>query len=125
MDPDFHDGLLLGIILSPDREELTLLCRRVDGKDFSVVVPQLVKLRADNFFEGNIIYDISIHEGSECPADAVLKIFNYNDDESQKYLGDRVKELVQGKWTLLTLTASYGCELLAMSKAPADKIAVH
>jgi hypothetical protein len=31
-DPGLHDGLLLGIILSPDGDELTLLCRDDGGR---------------------------------------------------------------------------------------------
>jgi hypothetical protein len=52
IDPEFHDGLLLGIVLSEDREDLTLFCRREDGKDFSLVVPQIDRLRVDNFLQG-------------------------------------------------------------------------
>jgi hypothetical protein len=77
-DPDFHDGQLLGIVLSPDREDLTLYCRRVDGRDFSLMLPRIVRLRVDNFLEGNIIYEISIREGDRCPAEAVQRLWNYD-----------------------------------------------
>jgi len=123
IEPDLHDGWLR-IILSPNGEDLTLLCRSIDVKDFSILVPELVKLRVENFLEGNIIYEVKIREGGECPAVAVQKVFNYADDEVGKYLPGRMKEIVHGKWTLIELTASYGCELLALSKARGHQVTV-
>ena len=77
-EPDFHDGQLLGMVLSPDREDLTLLCRRVDGRDFSLTLPRIVRLRVDNFLEANIIYELSIRERDRPPQQAVHRLWNYD-----------------------------------------------
>ncbi|HEY6418986.1 MAG TPA: hypothetical protein VIX59_08285 [Candidatus Binataceae bacterium] len=124
IDPEFHDGLLLGIVLSPDGGDLTLLCRRVDGRDFSLALPRLVRLRADNFLEGNIIFGISIYEGDSCPPEDVRWVWDYNDEHAQQYLPKHMKDITDERWTLLKVTTSYGCELVALSKAHADEITV-
>jgi hypothetical protein len=124
IDPELHDGQLLGIIVSPDREDLTLYCRRTDGVDIAVTLPDLIRLRVDNFLEGNIIFEISIREGEQCSADAVRKLWNYDETEAGQHLATLMKEIKDGGWSLIELSSSYGCELLAMSRAHADQIIV-
>jgi len=124
IDPQPHDGLLLGIVLSEERKDLALLCRQGDGKDFSLVVPKLERLRADNFLAGNIILRISIYEGERCPAAIVRWMFDYDDDEARKHLANHMKAITDGRWTVVEITTSYGCDLVALSEAHADEIMV-
>jgi hypothetical protein len=121
-DPGLHDGLLLGIVLSPNGDKLTLLCRDVDGKEFRLTIPELVRLRVDEFMLGNIIFDVSIREGDNCPPESVQRAYSYDDDSARKYLPSRLKEIRDGRWTLVEVGTSYGCELFALSRAHADQI---
>lgn len=57
VEPNFHDGLLLGIVLSERHGDLTLLCQEEDGKEYSLVVPKVERLRADNFLQGNYLWN--------------------------------------------------------------------
>jgi hypothetical protein len=124
IEPQPHDGLLLGIVLSEERKDLTLLCRQEDGKDFRLVIPKLGQLRVDNFLAGNIIFRISIYEGERCPKEIVRWMYNYNQDHARQYLPKHTEEIVDGGWTMVEITTSYGCELVALSKAHADEITV-
>src|SRR5579864_54913 len=98
--PDLHDGLLLGIILSPDGDELTLLCREVDGTEVRLTVPEIVRLRVDEFLQGNIISDVWIREGDRCPQESVRRVFGYDDEEgalsAQGYDGNKRRPLDAG-----------------------------
>jgi hypothetical protein len=124
-DPELHDGLLVGIIMQPDQDELTLLCRQVDGREIRITIPEIVRLRVDNFLQGNIIFSLLIHEGDACPTPSVRRVYSYDDDdEARRYLSSRIKEIKDGCWTLVEVNTSYGCELLALSRARADRIAV-
>jgi hypothetical protein len=125
MEPNLHDGLLLGIVLSEDRGDLTLICREVDGKEFRLVLPKLKRLRVDKFLEGNIIFGISVYEGERCSPERVNWLFDYNDEHSRQYLPRHLKDITDGGWTLLEISTSYGCELVALSKAHADEITVN
>jgi len=88
--PDLHGGLLLGIVLSPDREDLTLFCRTADGTDLRLTFPGLVRLRVDNFLEGNIIFEVSIRAGDRCPPAALKRVWDYDDNESRQHLANRI-----------------------------------
>jgi hypothetical protein len=121
-DPGLHDGLLVGINLRPDKEELLLDCRSVDGKDIRLTLPKLIRLRVDNFLQGNIICDISIHEGDRCSPQAVKRVYGYDDDDAQKWISTNMKEIIDGRWTLVEVSTSYGCELVALCGAHADQI---
>ena len=89
IEPDLHDGLLLGLILSEDRKDLTLLCRHVDGREYKLTVPELHCLRVDNFLEGNIIFEILVREGDQCPAELLQKVSSYDDDTAREHLPAR------------------------------------
>jgi hypothetical protein len=124
IEPGLHDGLLYGIVTHPDKDELTLLCRDVEGTEFRIVVPEIVRLTVYEFMEGNIILDVSIHEGDNCPRESIRKAYGYDLTTGLEYLEMRMKEVRDGRWTLLEIDTSYGCELFAVSKAPADRITV-
>jgi hypothetical protein len=124
LEPEFHDGLFTGIILSEEKGDLTLICKPVDRKEFNLVVPKIDRLRVDYFLEGNTIFEISIHEGASCPASSVECLFNYNEEHARQFLPRHMKEIVDGSWTLLEVSTSYGCQLAALSKAHADEITV-
>ena len=124
LEPEFHDGLLMGIILSEEKGDLTLICRRVDGQEFDLVMPKIDHLRVDNFLQGNVIFEISIYEGANCPADRIRWMFDYNEEHARQFLPMHTREIVDGGWTLLKVVPSYGCELVALSKAHVDEITV-
>jgi hypothetical protein len=112
--PDFHDGSLTGIIL-PEAETLELRCADVNGRRYILRLPQLVSLRADNFREGNIILDASVYE-SDFPPELIKKVFGEDANGEPAWLAGRIEALREGSWTLLELTSSYGCELLALAR---------
>lgn len=113
--PDIHDGFLTGLIL-PDENTLELHFLSLAQQKFILSFPDLLALKAENFRQGNIILDVMIYRKEVCPLRLLGQAFGYDDLESDRYLPDRLKELEQYEWSLLELTGSYGCDLLALFK---------
>jgi len=124
IEPEFHDGQLLGFVLSPSDQSLTIFCQTVDKLDYVIRVPSLVRFRGDDFREGNIIFDISIREGRAIPPSAVRKVWSYDDAAADKFLTSRLEEIGRGKWALLEVTSSYGGQLLAISRSAASSLTI-
>ncbi len=123
-NPDFHDGDLLGIFTPRDPAELTLFLRTDEGIGFKLTIPDVVRALANNFSEGNIVLQLIITEGGKVSAEAVRKLFHYDDAQPTKPMPDQMKQIADEGWTLVEVTSSYGCELLAISRAHADKLKV-
>ncbi len=84
-NPSFHDGRFLGLVISPDKRQLTIYCQTVDGLQYEITAPGLVRLRADNILEGNIIFDLAVHEGGTISADAVKKLWRYDETTAETF----------------------------------------
>jgi hypothetical protein len=112
MPIDLHDGYLHGIVVYGEKM-LVLFCTTVNGKDCTVTIPGLVRLRANNFNEGNIIFELNFHRGSACPSDLVGKLRGYDLKDAERLSAD-LRNIGERNWTLLELTSSYGCDLLAL-----------
>jgi hypothetical protein len=113
-DPDFHDGHLMGIRVI-DRSTLELFCSTIDGESYLVSLSELECLRADNFLQGNIVFEVTLFD-SAFPVDLVKRAFGLDGDEQPAWLDGKIEQMGQGHWTLLQLSSSYGCDLLAIGK---------
>jgi hypothetical protein len=105
-DPDFHDGKLTGIRVV-DRSRLELSCSTLDGEPYLVSLSGLDSLRADNFLQGNIIFELEVFD-SDLPLDRVKKAFGVDGDERPAWLDAKLSEMKHGHWTLLDVSSSYG-----------------
>jgi hypothetical protein len=119
--PDLHDGQLTGISMGDD-ETLTLYCSSVGGGSCTLRIPNVTRLRADNFREGNVIFEVNVYEGEECPEALVGRL--YNEGQNGGNLASHMLEIRQKRWALFELTSSYGCELLALSRRSAIGITI-
>ena len=113
-DPDFHDGALTGVRVI-DRSVLELSCSTVDGGRYLLSLSGLECLRADNFLQGNIIFELRTFN-SDLPLDLVRKAFGIQEGERPNWLEPKLVELSTGHWTLLELSSSYGCDLTAIGR---------
>lgn len=113
-DPNLHDGSLTGIMLQAG--SLELVCASVEGKRYSLRVGELVRLRADNFLEGNIIFDIRVFMGPDCPRELFRRAYGAITSQEEPALDRKLDEARNEGWTLLSLESSYGCELVALAK---------
>jgi hypothetical protein len=116
LQPDFHDGHLDGILLE-NGKKLILNCRDVTNQRWEITISKLRRLSVDNFLEGNIIFEVNVFNGPECSSALIKKVYGLNDPTDTKVIADYTEEAIVKKWTLVELTSSYGCELLALSEA--------
>lgn len=121
MSINLHDGYLNGIVVRAE-ETLVLYCKTADGKTCTVTIPGLMRLRADNFNEGNIIFELNFYQGLDCPKDLVKKLKGYDGIRDAETFSGDMNSIEEHNWTLLELTSSYGCDLLALFDRPPEAV---
>jgi len=93
---------------------LQLFLTTTDKRKFIVTIPNIIRMRADNFLEGNIVFDISVYQNAECSEGKLKSLYGYNEEQAQKYLSKNLREIAEKNLSLFQLGSSYGCELLAL-----------
>ena len=106
--PDFHDGRLEQVGVTPD-STLNLALRTIDGAPFRVSVPQVLRVKADNFREGNVVFEVGAYSLRDCPRELLVMLEAMQPLTAADY--DGVK-------TVVYVVSSYGCDLIALGSAP-------
>lgn len=125
MLPTFHDGRLTGLAVADRTATLSII--RSDGVAWRVELSGVLYLKADGFREGNTICNFTAVTGAE-PSRELMEVLipAPHEDAAQKHhdkhrahvdtVADRV---TAGSLSLVSLTPSYGCEVLAVCEAVA------
>lgn len=120
MIPSFHDGLLTGISVS--EKCAVLFVTRVDDTRWRLDLEGVSGLRADDFRQGNIISHLEVISGVPPRRDWLEELFGgphpsaapeYH-DKHRDCLDRMTRSVQSGEASLLVVTPSYGCELLAL-----------
>jgi hypothetical protein len=107
--PAFHDARLTGLVLLPKQRWILLLATE-DGKDHSVVLFGVERLRASDFREGNIILDLSVRGGGAVAKEEVLFTLGLDDEKNHlKFVDSIMSRIGRGELFLLQVNPSYGC----------------
>ena len=123
-DPDFHDGTLTGIRVV-DGSRLELSCATLDKEPYLLSLSGLESLRADNFLQGNIIFEVEVFDAA-LPLHLVKRVFGIDSDERPAWLEAKLEEMKHGRWLLIEVSSSYGCELVALGRGEirVDKLSI-
>lgn len=116
---EFHDCYLLGVYSENIKEkiaELTIECYSC-GANIKVVLEGLDRLHVEDFWEGNIIYDLKQYEWPNIPPDLLARVFHLSSSERLHPSDPDLDRLLDNQMILIHITPSYGCELLALCKA--------
>lgn len=117
IEPRLHDGLLTRIeLIGDDRAELAVTSE--DGSRFELSLLGLVRLKATDFLQGNIILDAVLYRGNlSNPAllEAVLGM-TQEEAKSTRTFHETLTDIRSGSLALLELQPSYGCYLLALCR---------
>jgi hypothetical protein len=120
MLPTFHDGYLTGLAVS-DRAA-TFSITRSDGVPWRIDLSGVQRLKADDFREGNIISHVEAVTGEE-PSRGLLEmlVMGPHQNAAQEYhdkhhalIDALVQRVMAGSLSLLSITPSYGCEVIAL-----------
>lgn len=120
MLPSFHDGYLTGLAVS-ERAATLSICRS-DGVVWQVKLSGLLCLKADDFREGNIIAQFQAITGAEPPRELLESVdiaphqsaAQEYQDKYRAHIDALVAQVAAGSLSLVSITASYGCNLIAI-----------
>lgn len=117
LDPNLHDGRLLGIIL-PSPRDAELAVADATGKRYCIALDGVLRLHAGDFWEGNIILDVTVSRGERVLVDdlAPLAFAGQNQAQSEAYLKSVHNQVVRESLFVIQLNPSYGCYLTAVCK---------
>jgi hypothetical protein len=125
INPSLHDAELLGLIQVDKHQHVFLFVQPGSGNRIALVLQGVVLLRADNFCQGNIVLDVAVEIGDQTDLLSIKNSLKYlhrlADIKAEKALlaaGSVIdKQLVKiqsGEFLILTISPSYGCELVAL-----------
>ena len=117
LEPNLHDGRLLGIVLpSSGRAELTVAT--VAGKRYCIALDGVLRLHAGDFWEGNIIFDITVSRGEQVRLGDLTQLVFGETGEVQfdSYLKSIHDQVIRESLFVLQLSPSYGCCLTTVFK---------
>ena len=121
--PNLHDAMLHGIVVT-ERDELWLLCRTEQGTRYQLDVPRVRYLRAENFRQGNIIFDVKLVSGPGVDRSTLEWLLYHDRPADQASVNALANDVERGDCTLVEVTTSYGCCLVAVAAVPASEVRV-
>jgi hypothetical protein len=107
-EPDLHDGVVFLVAVDHDTK-LVVRGRHVDGYLVDLQSTGLLDLKVDNFRAGNIVGDVTVYSGEDCPVPLIELLCNHDAEWVER---KRVM-LTQGQGRLFGIECSYGCTLVA------------
>lgn len=120
MDPDFHDGQISSVEIKNGCLKMT--CSTLHGVEYEVQLPGVTDLQVKNFREGNIIFEILLFTGNQCPIPLLEQVLDNTTVPHNNHFEKEFERITKNNELLLALTSSYGCELLALSKDGLDAL---
>jgi hypothetical protein len=129
IDPNPHDGLLVGLFFPGDNRVLVAI-RDLHGTHHCIELTGVISFRAGDLWEGNIILDITVNSGDEVESQFIACALGIEDNPAIKgnpnyeaYLLETMERFKKKELLLVQLNPSYGCEFTCVcshiSLAPA------
>ncbi|MDO9337811.1 MAG: hypothetical protein Q7T61_15560 [Caulobacter sp.] len=128
MLPSFHDGYLTGLAVSEGAATLSFL--RSDGARWRVDLSGVRYLKADEFRQGNIVFALEVVSDAE-ESRALLEAHHYplgataaqgvRDALVDREINLLVDQIALDALVLVSLSASYGCEMIVVCKTAEGK----
>ena len=114
-NPSLHDGLLKKIELEENKKVL-LLIHTVDGSHYEIELCNVHRLRAMDFMEGNIVFEMIIEKGKLSDHNILMQLLQIS-DKKDKYFERILDKIAKNEVILVQLNPSYGCELTALCES--------
>jgi hypothetical protein len=117
LQPNLHDGRLLGINIPVDGcVELTV--QSLDGRQYRILLEGTREFWATDFRAGNIILDVTLARGREVRiADVEALACQFQGEvRSAEHVQRIYERVLRESLFVLELNPSYGCHLIAVSQ---------
>jgi hypothetical protein len=111
-----HDARLRGIVIDNDKTVLLRIDSAWEQHRWILKIPRVVELKADNFRETNIIFELGIVWKTAID-DQLLATLMEPKDRRHADMARAKADILDGKRSLLFITTSYGCELVLLSES--------
>jgi hypothetical protein len=112
VSPAVHDGHLMGMLIEkPGR--VRLVVELVTGESVSLIMDGVRRMKADDFWEGNIILSVSVTSGSDLSMADIADAYGesrYN----TTYLPKALEEHRAAGLMVVRVDPSYGCTLVCL-----------
>src|SRR5712671_3690859 len=116
LEPEFHDGLLRGILVDSNATLAVTCTDETRNKEYVLRVPKINSLVVENFRQGNIIFNIFLFEGRQASRELIARAMDVREAEDQKAVERMEEQICQEHWITIHITTSYGCELFGISE---------
>ena len=111
IEPNLHDGRLLGIAIPADRS-VEVAVADVAGEGYTIVLEDVLAFHASDFWEGNIILDVTIMRGEEVRLSDLEPL---GGQMHEKNLRETLGQIAAKSLFVVQLCPSYGCYFLAVA----------
>lgn len=114
--PRLHDGFFEGFQIKEDNSA-RLFFRDVDGKHYELDLGSVEYLLANEFRQGNIILELTIHQGGDCDIALLETLFGVEYLRGNpEFLSKLQHRMETESLTLVSIDPSYGCSFVALCK---------
>jgi len=112
----FHDGFVDGLLIG--KESVTIFLSTSAKASYVLIADDVLRMRVDNFREGNIIYDVLTREGEELTVHDIESLYGMQSEATGEVNVRRVLErVVSERRIVLEINPSYGCQCLMLAQA--------
>ncbi|WP_338524441.1 hypothetical protein NUH87_01765 [Pseudomonas batumici] len=127
----YHDEKLISIAASENSLTLQIYS---ESKTSTIQLNDLVKLRATDFEEGNIINIVQIFDAHNAPTgeatyrSLIKYAYGISNDDLKKnpklssFLNNKIREYEKGSLLILEVEPSYGCYLVAIGRTISEAV---
>ncbi|MDF4004130.1 hypothetical protein P3W33_12070 [Luteibacter sp. PPL552] len=114
IEPNIRDAHVMGIVL--DKKDRALLpLEDVDGRALCIVMDGVVRLKADNFNQGNTLLSVSVSVGPSLNIGDVAEAYGVS-TANQDFLPQAMERLASEGFTVVRMSPSNGCSMVRICR---------
>jgi len=114
VEPNVHDAQVMGIILEKNGRAVLAL-EGADGRGMCLVMDGVVRLKANDFRQGNTLLSLSVSEGASLDVGDVAEAYGVSRTD-QDFLPQAMVKLASEGFIVVRMSPSYGCSMVCICR---------
>jgi len=114
VEPNVHDAQVMGIMLEKNGRAVLAL-EGADGRVMCLVMDGVVRLKADDFRQGNTLLSLSVSEGASLDVGDVAEAYGVSHPD-QGFLPQAMVKLASEGFIVVHMSPSYGCSTVCICR---------